>query len=300
MTHFTYEDRSQTADLHQGDILQRTDELTAVLNAVFPHFADERSYPMFMVLTQSCDLVRRANNRCKSHYVTICAVRDFFDAVNREVGELGKSNLGKHGLLPASRRTRAHQIIERFYNNTQPEYFYLHPDAAIPKPLCAFLALPIALQAQKHYEVCLAARVCGLNSEFRAKVGWLIGDIYARVATEDWQSQPNFNEREFNLEIEKLLEQRFLWLDEAGERKVKRAVKEGNLNLEDRDAVNDFVSGLPKQRDEVAAIIKAEMMKVAGEKMTDQLADTLTNRLLERKVVKDRFLSTGSLDEDMS
>lgn len=44
--------------LCQGDILEKTDDLIAILKEVHPYFLNE-SYKYFMVLSQSCDLVRR-------------------------------------------------------------------------------------------------------------------------------------------------------------------------------------------------------------------------------------------------
>ena len=297
MTHFTYAERLPTDDLHQGDILQRTDHLVAVLQDVHPHFADEQRYPMFMVLTQSCDLVRRTGGSCNSHYINICVVRDFLLAIKREVGMLGHPDLGRHGLLPVKLKAKASQVIERFLNNTEPGYFYLHPDFAIPKPMCAFLTLSISLRAEDHYNECLDARILGLKPEFRAKVGWLIGAIYSRVATEDWQSQTDFDKKDFDSRIEEVVNHNFLWLDELGERKVKKAVKESELNLENPDEIVEFVSKLPSQHDEVAAAIKEEIMRMNDRKINEVLAVALTKRILERKGVESRYIERS--DEEL-
>ena len=56
--HWTYCTFDPSSDLQQGDILSRTDELLAVLKNVHSYFCDER-YLAFIVVTQSCDLVRR-------------------------------------------------------------------------------------------------------------------------------------------------------------------------------------------------------------------------------------------------
>jgi len=291
MTHFTYSERSPTDDLYQGDILQRTDDLVAILEAIHPHFADEHSYPMFMVLTQSCDLVRRKGRGCSSHYITICAVRAFFWAVKREVGKLGHPDLGKHGLLPISVKTKASQVVERFLNNTEPGYFYLHPTGlVISKPMSAFLALSISLRAHEHYDTCLSARIVGLNSEFRAKVGWLIGDIYSRIATEDWQSQADFDREVFESQIKEAINYPFFWLDELGERKVRKAAKEGSLNLHNQEEVIEFASRLPPQHDEIAAAVKEEIMRMDGQKINETVANTLTERILKRKGVESRYI----------
>lgn len=252
-----------------------------------------------MVLTQSCDLVRRTGGRCSSHYITICAVRDFLSAVKREVGKLGHPVLGMHGLLPVVVKAKASQVVERFLNNTEPGYFYLHPTAyAISKPMCAFLALSISLRALEHYEECLAARVIGLKSEFQAKVGWLTGDIYSRVATEDWQSQSDFDKEDFQSLIKEVVNHNFLWLDELRERKVRRAIKEGVLNIDNQEELIEYASKLPPQHDEIAAAVKEVIMRMNGQRINEALAVALTEKILKRKGVESRYLERS--DEDFS
>ncbi len=77
--HWTYCTFEPDSDLQQGDILSRTDELLTVLKNVHSYFCDER-YLAFIVVTQSCDLVRRKKEHVKpdiSHWqlfvnLTVC------------------------------------------------------------------------------------------------------------------------------------------------------------------------------------------------------------------------------------
>jgi hypothetical protein len=61
-------------NLHQGDILQKTDALHDVIGQAHRYYADAEDYHFYMVLTQSCDLVRR-KSKPKTPYITIAAVR---------------------------------------------------------------------------------------------------------------------------------------------------------------------------------------------------------------------------------
>ena len=45
--------------------------------------------------------------------------------------------------------------------------------------------MSIALKAAAHYDVCLKAKIAQLDHVFAAKVGWLTGNLYSRVATPD-------------------------------------------------------------------------------------------------------------------
>lgn len=55
--HFTYK-LPDKQSLCQGDLLIPTENLVKELRIRHPHFADQE-YRYFMILTQSCDLVRR-------------------------------------------------------------------------------------------------------------------------------------------------------------------------------------------------------------------------------------------------
>jgi hypothetical protein len=56
--HWTYEDFRDDSDLFQGDILEPTEDLRSILGQVHPHFLHPK-YTGFLLITQSCDLVRR-------------------------------------------------------------------------------------------------------------------------------------------------------------------------------------------------------------------------------------------------
>ena len=85
--HFTYKESSDTENpsLKQGDILQKTPALLALLQKVHPYYTDSK-YRFFQVITQSCDLVRR-NGTCKSRYITLAAVRTLDDIIDRFIEE---------------------------------------------------------------------------------------------------------------------------------------------------------------------------------------------------------------------
>jgi hypothetical protein len=65
-------------------------------------------------------------------------------------------------------------------------FFFLKKDShpAIDQDLCVFLPLSVAVRSD-HYDACLQAKVAQLDHIFAAKVGWLTGNMYSRVATPD-------------------------------------------------------------------------------------------------------------------
>ena len=72
--HWTYREVGEE-DLLQGDILERTDALIEILRKYHPYFCREE-YTGFLVLTQSCDLVRDNKGECKAPYISIAVIRE--------------------------------------------------------------------------------------------------------------------------------------------------------------------------------------------------------------------------------
>lgn len=187
--HFTYNDTAPEADvLSQGDVLRRTPELEQVLKQYYPYFGDNEENQFFLVITQACDLVPRSSNVCKAKYIELAAVRPLRIAVEREFA----SHIHPEFDLPfavASQKARPkfEQFLERLFNNNEQDYFFLRAEvtAGLPEDCCAFLHLTVPIKAE-HYKTCLKARVLTLNTIFQAKLGWLVGQIYARVGTTDW------------------------------------------------------------------------------------------------------------------
>jgi hypothetical protein len=194
--HFTYQPVEES-DRHlcQGDILRPNDKLREVLGQVHPHFTDDK-YSAFLVLTQTCDLVPRAERECRSRYVTLCVVRALRDVLipllDRECGKLRVRGHIVEGVYAEDSRYRAKQLLERILNqNAQAEgLFYLHSDSAvgIVERSVAMLQVSFAVRAHEHYDTLVRARTGRLKEQFQSKLGWLMGYLFSRVATEDMDS----------------------------------------------------------------------------------------------------------------
>lgn len=185
--HFTYSESPQKDALCQGDVLKTTDELLQVLSENHPYFANAK-YKAFLVLTQTCDLVRRNNGECNSQYITLAALRSYDDFILRESNKYKIKEINGFKLLEKSRYDAFLQQLERLYNNNENGYFFLSDDsdAGIQDKLVAFLKVSFALKSNLHYDKCVKAKIAELNDEFKAKLGWLVGQMYSRVGTKDW------------------------------------------------------------------------------------------------------------------
>lgn len=248
--HFTYKALEQDADLQQGDILQRSEALTSVLNAVFPYYLHE-DYRHFAVLTQPCDLVRGRQSR----YITIGAVRPLSHAIEREAQRFQTNYvLRRANVVPDGAKDKLRQFLQRLLNNNEQEFFYLHEDASIgsAQPSCVFLRLSIALLSD-HYEVCRAARVVSLEPMFQAKLGWLVGNIFSRVGTEDWvpkaASLPQWQRL-----IDDILARNTVFMNDKKIEVVKKANPEATISNMQADDVRRLIQASAEHRKKADAI----------------------------------------------
>ena len=132
--HFTYKADADMNSLCQGDVLNITEELAEVLRSVHPYFLNEQ-YKYFMVLSQSCDLVRRNGKNCKTPYITLAAIRSYDSFLERTlIRSKYAENISGLLLMEEKKKEKAYQLIERIYNNTESEYFFLYKEEALECP----------------------------------------------------------------------------------------------------------------------------------------------------------------------
>lgn len=176
--------------LNQGDVLARTPELDALLAEIHPHYARHASYKYFLVLTQSCDLVRR-KGAAGARYISIAAVRPLPDVLKREAEKYQDEAWQRQTAVVNDKAAdQLNLFLRRLIDNNEPGYFYLHYELSlgIQERSCAFLPLSIALKAS-HYELLLRAKIAQLTDTFQAKLGWLVGTNFNRVGTEEWDEK---------------------------------------------------------------------------------------------------------------
>lgn len=185
MLHWTYQTWAPEDDLQQGDVLGRTPQIGEVLREVFPNLGEANI--AFLVTSQTCDLVRRSGGTCKSDYVTLATVRELEPYLPRLIEPL--CGTGTTGVFDENRRDIGRQFIERLINQNEQGQglFYLHPVADVPvlaRPSIARLRVTLSLR-REHYDTMRSARVARLDEHFAAKLGWLAGNLFSRVATRD-------------------------------------------------------------------------------------------------------------------
>lgn len=219
--HFTYADPPDLSELCQGDILARTPEIDSLLELVHPHFHKKNSNLYFMVLTQSCDLVPREGGRVKADYITISPVRSLDAVVGRQISSMQSPDVkAELPVLTMKAKNSLGEFLKRIYNNNESGYFYLD-GAGTPLigDCCAFLNLSIAIKAPEHYPKCLDAKILQLNDTFQAKLGWLVGQMYSRVGTRDWELP------DLRVKVQATLENAAIWVPDASLKQLEDTYK---------------------------------------------------------------------------
>lgn len=220
-THYVYDEPKRT-ELNQGDILRRSDALVGLLEEYFPYHARHLDYIYFMVLTQTCDLVRRDGSQCTAPYISMAAVRPIKDVLLMEAAKHQPVKLQKTNIIGNKAREKLAMFLEGLMDNNKAGLFYLHTDVdlGISEPCCAVLQLSVSFRAV-HYDTCLEAKIAQLKEPFQAKLGWLIGTMYSRVATTEWNIE-NPAEKVGTV-ASKLLKQTF---DNYDDEKIRIALEE--------------------------------------------------------------------------
>lgn len=259
--------------LTQGDVIARTDDVIERLQQAHQYYADAPQYSHFVVLTQSCDLVKRRGD-FKAPYITIAAAKPFRNIIQEYFDDKSKSIKGAEFTFHSSALIeKARQLVERHLNNTEPEYFFLPKSGNpnLPEDLLVFLRLTIALR-KEHYDTLASAKIAELADVFQAKLGWLKGNIYSRVAT------PDIEERDVNAaEIKQeffdnyVPKDKLVWLSNLQADLLRKLVKAKCIEL-----------GRDLNTEEVLEIIESEIpedIQIVANNIVDRL---IKNRLIEK------------------
>ena len=285
--HFTYKADADMNSLCQGDVLNITEELAEVLRSVHPYFLNEQ-YKYFMVLSQSCDLVRRNGKNCKTPYITLAAIRSYDSFLERTlIRSKYAENISGLLLMEEKKKEKAYQLIERIYNNTESEYFFLYKEEALefPESMIAFLKVSIALKSQEHYDKCLAAKKLELSDEFKAKLGWVVGNMYSRVGTADWEGIMNTQEKEEMLNND--LASKCIIGSKEQLKQLKAELLKKSETIHNHEEAALYVSDIhvPTKYDKTISIIE-EIFRTSSKKIPKEEKEKLLNMIKSRSALK--------------
>lgn len=268
------------SELRQGDILERNAILADAIGQAHQYYATAEGYDYFVILTPTCDLVRR-NGGCRSRYITLAAVRPLSIVIERQLTNYKKSVRAPGLYCSLEKRPQAEQFLMRLLHNTEEGYLFL-PGELFPDDLdrCAFLMLSIAIRAE-HYEACLGAKVQQLQTDFSAKVGHLTADLYGQVATQALEEQVDVNPDEIieGYKARTIDSEGVVWVSRARLTELKGRIRDRKAEKEEEltpDEVKAIISGLPNDQMLLAQRVLA-LVRDSLEPATE--IDALVNKL---------------------
>lgn len=198
---FKNKESLQKDSLFQGDVIEKTPQVIERIALAHQYYANSEKYTHFLVITQSCDLVRRKGD-FKAPYITIAAARPFRLVAESFIqNNLRNIQNSQFRFLNGNSLNKFRELLERHINNTEPDYFFLprNDDLGLSEDIVVFLRLTIALK-KEHYDALAESKIAEVEDIFQAKLGWLVGNIYSRVATPDVEEKgvnPQEQKRQF-------------------------------------------------------------------------------------------------------
>lgn len=276
--HFTYDTQLCKTELMQGDVLARTTALNKILQEVHPHFYQNSKNLFFMVLTQSCDLVSRVNGSCKALYITLAPVRSLDLVVEKHLSQFLLAGItAELPVIGAKAKTKASEFLQRLFNNNESGYFFLDSeDTSLDSDCVAFLNLSIPIRSGLHLKTCLDAKQLQLEATFQAKLGWLVGQMYSRVGTPDWDQSV------LTKKVRKVLQESAIWVDDSMvsvlEEEFKARASETSEARMTKTEIARLVAKTPSRKQ----LILREVARVIGYTLgpdQKELAERLRKRL---------------------
>jgi len=294
--HWTYEDKSSgDDDLCQGDILELNEDLRNLFNNVHPHFIQPK-YLGFLILTQTCDLVRRMENgnKCGATHINLSVIRSLQDIISNSL----KNRFGylSPGIYSEHMKRAVQNMIERIVNQNEITLglFYLHPDldAGISVPSVAILRVSISIKAMEHYKILQDSRVGKLSKEFQPKLGWMVGNLFSRVGVSDWKEKDNNKEKTIINDILRFSRKEPLWIDN----KIFKKILQEYPGFDSFDVakqetiIKDFSYPPPKEK---AIEIIAKTIKNVLPKISDDDIQKISSRLINDQQLEAQIRRCG-------
>jgi hypothetical protein len=184
-------------------------------------------------------LVRRPTP--KSRYINLAAVRPVEYALHIEASKHQQDWQRATRSISGRIKNKLLEFLGRLLNNNEPGYFYLHEDQGLGLAgnNCAFLALSVPLRVA-HYDRCLDAKLAELTEPFQAKLGWLVGDMFSRVGTAEWDDE--IPDKSLGAATGEILDKTLVTIDDNRIREAMRTLrKEGGFDEMSAEDVLQYV-----------------------------------------------------------
>ena len=150
--------------------------------------------------------------------------------------------------------------------------------------MCVFLALSIAMKAD-HYDTLLSSKVAQLDEIFAAKLGWLVGNQYSRIATPDIDEREPATARDFKRSVIEEALDSALWVSPkqfaALRDRVKAWEREAGESV-NSETLGDLADQLPSQ---MALLAERIVKSLQSNGVFDETPENLTDRVQKARLL---------------
>lgn len=282
--------------LMQGDLLKFTDSLNQLLKSSNSNSTNFDNINYLVVLTQSCDLVRR-NGKAKSRYITLAPVHDLAVAIKDRTHKLkDKSIDGKISICNSNDRSQTLQYVERLLSNSEKDYFCLPLEChdAFNVDYCISLNISVAIE-NTFYEQCLEAKIGQMEDIYAAKLGWMTGHQFSRVATPDVEDVVRTANEESNFRsafMARVLTSQTVWLSTHQIRELKKLIKRSNVsNPVSSHTLRGLTNQIPSSYS--LAIDRVVEVLLTSRFIDTEQADTIREKLNDDKNLRKLVVNTN-------
>jgi len=184
--------------------------------------------------------------------------------VEREL-EKYQSDLAKRAMVcKDSVRDKLSHFVEQVLNNNASDFFYLHPqpELGFSEPSCAFLRLSVSLKSVEHYQTCYAARLLSLAPVFQTKLGWLVGNMYSRVGTDDWIPKAATPDQ-FSQKIKDILDELCDFVD-AKKLRIAEKSASPDFSTKSKQEIREYIKNtkVPQRREEILTAVEEVLLEM--------------------------------------
>lgn len=287
---FVDESGYDPSTLMQGDLLKHNKLLGETLRKTFEHSTDIETIQYYVVLTQSCDLVIR-NKKPKSQYITLAPVHNLDKAIKERTDKLKDNNIvSQLSICNSKDRTQTLQYVERLLNNSEKDYFCLPRESheSFSKDHCISLNLTISI-SNKFYNHCLESKIGQMEDIFGAKLGWMAGNKFSRVATPDIEEILEFTRDGENFKsafLDRVFSSKTIWLSTHQIRELKKIIKRSNIS---KPVPNSTLLELTNQIPSNYSFVISRIIEIL---LNEKLVDREKENMVRKKLNDDKNLKT--------
>lgn len=230
--HFTYEEEMNTDNLSQGDIILASDEIIEIINK-YTKNEEYLSSKYYIILTQSCDLVKSEHRVPKTCFLTIAPMYNLDYFTSYVCKKNLPEKLVEYKIFDEKTKRCLRDALDKLYENNYKECFFLYKceERKFPRSQVVFLENLITIKLDDVvYQNFIKEKINELSDIFKAKLGYSFGSLYSRVGTKDWEGIIKETKKE---EIKSLLKE-FDTIDELG---IKKAIEMKTLEEKDIEEI---------------------------------------------------------------